>query len=66
MKPRNLKIAMESDQYKVRSIYGMGNKRIRIDLDPRYPNSGHKSCSFWIDSDYFKRNYPKTYSRHLL
>jgi len=62
MQPKNVKQAMESSNFTVKSIYSKGSKKIRVDFKPRF-NSG-KHCSFWIDRDYFKRNYPKTYNSH--
>lgn len=63
MKARNVKQAMESDNLKARNIYAKGSKKIRIDFEPKFANSGYKHCSFWIDRAYFERNYPNTYNR---
>lgn len=60
---KNVKQAMDSGNYRVKNIYDKGSKKIRVDFEPRYAHSGNKHCSFWINRDYFKRNYPKIYDR---
>jgi len=62
-KPKNLKQAMNNDSYIVKSIYAKGCARIRINFKPRFPDKIKQHCSFWINRDYFIRNYPNTYSR---
>lgn len=59
--PKNVKQAMNNDNYIVSNIYSKGSKRIRVDFEPRF-NRG-KNCSFWINRDYFQREYPGTYDR---
>ncbi len=61
--PKNVKQAMEHDGYRVKKIYSKYSKQIRVDFEPRFARSGNKHISFWINRDYFKRNYPKTYNR---
>lgn len=59
--PRNLKQSIENG-YIIYNIYSKGNKRIRIDLKERFHQSDRKPhLSFWINRDYFKRNYPNSY-----
>ena len=60
--PKNVKQAMENDSFSVKKIYSKGSKTIRIDFKPRFANSG-THCSFWIDRDYFQREYTNTYDR---
>lgn len=61
--PGNLKQAIENG-YIIYNIYSKGNKRIRIDLKERFHQSDRKPhLSFWINRDYFKRNYPDSYER---
>lgn len=63
MKPRNVKQAFEQD-FKVKSIYAKGSKRIRVSFERRFPKPDKCNfVEFWIDRDYFKRNYPETYER---
>lgn len=62
-KPRNLKQAIENG-YIINKLYAKESKRIRVDLKERYHISDRQMIlSFWIDRDYFKRNYPNTYER---
>jgi hypothetical protein len=61
MAPKNVKQAMEDDSLQAVNIYAKGEKKIRVDFKPRF-NRGSQ-CSFWIDRDYFQRNYPSTYAR---
>ena len=65
MKARNVKQAMDNDQYVVNHIYSKGSKQIRVDFKPRFGNSKWDFCSFWIDRDYFERTYPNTYNSHM-
>jgi hypothetical protein len=58
---KNVKQGMESGNWKVRNIIAKGSKKIRVDFEQRY---GAKRQSFWIDRDYFQRNYPETYDRY--
>lgn len=63
MKLRNVKQAMENDNIIVKNIYAKGSKTIRVDFAPKFNNNGYKFQSFWINRDYFQRNYPNTYNR---
>lgn len=61
--PRNLKQALESG-YIIKGLYAKHSKKIRVDLEEHFHQSGRKMfLYFWIDRDYFKRNYPNTYER---
>ena len=62
-KPKNVKQAMDNDGYVVKNIYSKGSKTIRVDFKPRFANSKNENCSFWINRDYFKRNYPRIYNK---
>lgn len=64
MKPRNLKQAFEND-YIVKNIYSKYSKKIRVDLQKRFINTGSKNIfiSFWIDRNYFERTYPSIYNK---
>lgn len=62
-KPRNLKQAVENG-YIINKLYAKESKQIRVDLKERYHISDRQMfLSFWIDRDYFKRNYPSAYER---
>lgn len=62
-KPINLKQAIENG-YIINKLYAKESKRIRVDLKERYHVSDRQMfLSFWIDRNYFKRNYPNTYER---
>lgn len=63
MKLRNIKQAMENDNVIVKNIYAKGSKIIRVDFAPKFSNNGYEFQSFWINRDYFQRNYPNTYNR---
>ena len=63
MKPKNVKQAMFNDSWVVKNIYAKGSKQIRVDFERRFATKGNNFVSFWIDRDYFKRMYPKTYNR---
>ena len=63
MKPRTLAQALR-EGYKVHHIYGKYNKQIRVDLQEIFHKPNRDMfVSFWIDRDYFSRNYPNAYSR---
>jgi hypothetical protein len=57
---KTVKQGMESDNWKVKNIIAKGSKKIRVDFEQRF---GVKRQSFWIDRDYFQKNYPETYDR---
>lgn len=62
-KPKNLKQAIENG-YIINKLYAKESKRIRVDLKERYHVSDRQMfLSFWINRNYFKRNYPNTYER---
>lgn len=62
-KPRNLKQALENG-YIINKLYAKESKRIRVDLKERYHVSDRQMfLSFWIDRNFFKRNYPNAYER---
>lgn len=61
--PKKLKQALENG-YIINKLYAKESKRIRVDLKERYHVSDRQMfLSFWIDRDYFKRNYPNAYER---
>lgn len=61
--PKNLKQAIENG-YIINKLYAKESKHIRVDLKERYHIPDRQMfLSFWIDRDYFKRNYPNTYER---
>ncbi len=63
--PKTTKQAMENDMWIVKKIYAKGSQRIRVDFQKRLPDrEGENFVSFWIDRDYFERNYPQTYAAH--
>lgn len=60
--PRNLKNAIESD-YLITRINYAGTKLCRVNLKPRFFRPGMKAVlSFWISTEYVKRNYPKSFA----
>lgn len=62
-KPRNLKQALENG-YIIYRLYEKENKRMRVQLKERFHISDREMfLQFWIDRDYFKRNYPNIYER---
>lgn len=62
-KPRNLKQAIENG-YIIYRLYEKGNKRMRVHLKELFHIADRQMfLSFWIDRDYFKRNYPNIYER---
>ncbi len=62
-KPRNLKQALENG-YIIYRLYEKENKRMRVHLKERFHISDREMfLQFWIDRDYFKRNYPNIYER---
>ena len=64
MKPKNVKQAIECD-FVVKSIYCKYSKRIRVTLKRRFHRADEIDfIEFWIDRDYFKRNYPTVYESH--
>lgn len=66
MKPRNVKQAFEHD-YKVTKINSKYSKRIEVCFEKRFHRTRWDDfVSFWIDRDYFIRNYPHTSERFFL
>lgn len=62
-KPRNLKQALENG-YIIYRLYEKENKRMRIYLkESTHIADREMFLQFWIDRDYFKRNYPNAYER---
>jgi hypothetical protein len=61
MKAKNVKQAMDNDQYVVNSIRYKWDSKILVIFHPRFSNSRYKICDFWINRDYFKREYPRVY-----
>lgn len=62
-KPKTVKEAMEDQSYRVRKISYKYSSKLRVDFEPRFPHSEKKICSFWINTTYFKRTYPRFYDR---
>lgn len=61
--PRTLKSALEAG-YVICKLYAKHNKKIRVTVKERFHQADRKMfIDFWIDRDYFKRNYPNTYDR---
>ena len=67
--PRTLKSALEAgyvicteyDAYLMQHGY---DKKIRVTVQERFHQADRKMfLDFWIDREYFKRNYPNTYDR---
>lgn len=63
MTPRTLKSALEQG-YVISKLYAKYDKKIRVTVTERYHKADRKMfIDFWIDREYFKRNYPNTYDR---
>lgn len=61
--PRTLKAAL-SRGYVICKLYAKRNKIMRVTLKERFHEAERKMLlEFWIDRDYFKRNYPNEYDR---
>lgn len=61
--PRSLKAAIENG-YVVCKLYAKGASKIRVTLKERtHENDRKMFLEFWIDREYFKRNYPSIYER---
>lgn len=61
--PRNLKQAIENG-YIINKLYAKESKRMRVHLKERTHIADREMfLSFWINRDYFKRNYPNAYER---
>lgn len=62
---RSVKEAMEGNRYKLKNIAYKFDKKIRVDFERANAYSDDKAViSFWIDRDYFKRNWPNSYDRY--
>lgn len=63
MIPRTLKSALKHG-YTISKLYSKYEKRIRVTVKERYHEADRKMfLDFWLDRDYFKRNYPNEYER---
>lgn len=61
--PRTLKSALEAG-YVIHKLYAKYDKRIRVTVKERFHKEDRKMLiDFWIDREYFKRNYPNTYEK---
>ena len=61
--PRTLKSALEA-VYVICKLYAKYDKKIRVTVQERFHQADRKMfLDFWIDREYFKRNYPNTYDR---
>lgn len=62
MKPRTLKSSLEYG-YVIKKVDFEGNKKIRVTVEQRFYNRREwpPRMSFWIDREYFKRNYSNEY-----
>lgn len=61
--PRTLKSALEAG-YVICKLYAQYDKKIRVTVQERFHQADRKMfLDFWIDREYFKRNYPNTYDR---
>lgn len=68
MRPKNLKQAIEQD-WQVYNIY-FGYEKLRVDVrkvrDFGFSDSGKNLYeSYWVSARYFKRAYPRIYSRFI-
>ena len=63
MKPINIKQAFEMD-YIVTKIYAKESSIIRVTMRPRFFNNSSSIVEFWINRNYFKRNYPNIYENN--
>lgn len=61
--PRTLKSALEQG-YVICNLYNKYGKQIRVTVKERFHQADRKMfLDYWIDREYFKRNYPNTYDR---
>ena len=61
--PRTLKSALEAG-YVICKLYAKYDKKIRVTVQELFHQADRKMfLDFWIDREYFKRNYPNTYDR---
>ena len=61
--PRTLKSALEAG-YVICKLYAKYDKKSRVTVQERFHQADRKMfLDFWIDREYFKRNYPNTYDR---
>lgn len=61
--PRTLKSAIENG-YVISKLYAKYSKKLRVTVRERYHVPDRKMfLSFWIDREYFKRNYPNEYEK---
>ena len=61
--PRTLKSALEAG-YVICKLYAKYDQKIRVTVQERFHQADRKMfLDFWIDREYFKRNYPNTYDR---
>lgn len=61
--PRTLKSALEAG-YVICKLYAKYDKKIRVTVKERFHQADRAMfLDFWIDREYFKRNYPNTYDR---
>lgn len=59
--PKTLKSALEQGSV-ISKLYAKYDKKIRVTVQERYHEADRKMfLDFWIDREYFKRNYPYTY-----
>lgn len=62
-KPRTLKQALENG-YVICKLYSKYSKRIRVTVKERFHQADREMfLDFWIDREYFKRNYTNAYDR---
>nr|DAI68900.1 MAG TPA: hypothetical protein [Caudoviricetes sp.] len=62
-KPKTLKSALEAG-YVIYKLYAKYENKIRVTVKEQFHQADRKMfIDFWIDRDYFKRNYPNAYDR---
>jgi len=61
---RTLKSALDGGCV-ISNIYAKLDKKCRVDVEPRFHNSENAGFfqSFWINSNYIKRNYSNSYEK---
>lgn len=63
MKKKSLTAKLQSGNWIIHNIYNTGKGKIRVDVKERF---GFSISSYWIDRNYFKRNFPNLAERNCI
>jgi hypothetical protein len=65
MTPRTLNSALHNG-YKIKNILYRSDKKCRVEVNPQFPSKTKKAqIFFWLDREYLKRAYPKTFDSFI-